>query len=297
METSNGRFNKVDRSLQMFKLVTVKRVDNPFKRGILRFDDFNYAAFNKGVITVSENKGLHGDYEIGDLESLNSLRSGFFSEDGGDSDQEDKFVTKKKKGKKKKAKKLLEEEKKANEDKAKGKSFSQNVVEEEEDEDEEDSFTQTEVEDIYADQKDDPFMELVEDINQAKIDYMQLNTKIPVQSFVDGMAMLQAPTIPRSKTGSNPPREDESDQYNMNRRGSQHQIRLKNNDEMDSKHGLCSIDLYGASIIEIGGVGDQYERSLMPSSKINLDDTNIENGKDLSRNNGYIFDRNNIQEN
>jgi hypothetical protein len=144
---------------------------------------------------------------------------------------------------------LKEKEQKEKEEKKEG---------EEDDEDEEDSFTMTEVEDIYADQKDDPFLDLIEKKNEAQLQYIQLQTKIRVQGYIDGMTMQYPPTIPRSKTGSNPVKEDESDIYH--RRGSQLQVRLKNKeysdsdengDEMDSKHGLRSIDIYGASIIDI----------------------------------------------
>lgn len=124
---------------------------------------------------------------------------------------------------------------------------------------------------MYADQKKDPFFDIIESKNEAQLTFMQLTTKLPVQQFIAGMEIQLQPPIPKSKTGSNPFKEEESD-IHIFRRGSQLQVRLKkggdsdsgsNNDEMDSKHGLRSIDHDGASIIELGsGNYQQRERQL-----------------------------------
>ena len=77
--------------------------------------------------------------------------------------------------------------------------------------------------------------------------FIQLKTKFPIESFINGMNLLQAPEIARSKTGSNPFKEDESEINKLDRRGSQIQgVRLndedsnsaENNEEMDSKHAF-----------------------------------------------------------
>lgn len=81
-----------------------------------------------------------------------------------------------------------------------------------------------------------------------------MKTKVPVQSYIDGMKVNNPPTIPRSKTGSNPFGEDESD-ANLYRRGSQLQIRLKDSESgSENEHeNIRSIDAYGASIIDMSG--------------------------------------------
>lgn len=109
----------------------------------------------------------------------------------------------------------------------------------------------TEVQNIFSAQKDDPFFDIIENKNQAQLHFLQLKTKFPIESFIDGMTLLQAPEIPKSKTGSNPFKEDESEVNKFERRASQVQgVRLNDeesmsvdnnneyNEEMDSKQAF-----------------------------------------------------------
>jgi hypothetical protein len=126
--------------------------------------------------------------------------------------------------------------------------------------DEEDSYTMTEVQNIFTAQKDDPFFDVVDNKNQAQLHYIQLKTKYPIESFINGMTAFQAPEMPKSITGSNPFKENESEINNkLERKGSQLQeVRLNDddwnsndngdNEEMDSKHGLKFSDLVGKCI-------------------------------------------------
>jgi hypothetical protein len=67
----------MDRSLQLFKILAMKKAKHPFKRGVLWFDDFNYNGYNKNIITLSERIK---EYDLSDLESINSFRSEMYSE-------------------------------------------------------------------------------------------------------------------------------------------------------------------------------------------------------------------------
>lgn len=59
----------------MFKKLAMKKSEAPFKRGIMKFDDFNYSFFNEPVILLSE--------KLKDNESIGSLLSDEFDSDDG----------------------------------------------------------------------------------------------------------------------------------------------------------------------------------------------------------------------
>ena len=139
--------------------------------------------------------------------------------------------------------------------------------------DDEEPFTFTEVEEIYSIQKDDPFFDIIDERNQARLTYMQLPTKVELKPYIDGMNALLAPKIPRSITGSNPQQENQSDVFYRRESNFGGGVRLNNREsdseeEVDSKQNMRSIDAYGASIIDITGQDNSFSGPLQAPNLI-----------------------------
>lgn len=264
-------------TLKLFEILIAIKDKSSFKRGVLRFDDFNYEIFNESLIP---DKEVLKSAILEEAESLSNKSALFFDEDGSESEgtsMKDLIGDKKKKGKgkkKNKSKSKDEDEfdlkrKRELEHQAKMKEIQalENLDDEGEGEDE-NRFTLGEVESIYDKQKDDPFDDLIEEKIQAQLKYISLPTKYNIKSYIDGMNAIFAPKIPKSITGSNP-NKDGSESF-ARRESQMGGVRLDKEDidsdeDMDSKQNMRSIDIYGASIIDLSGVDNNLSNSLQPN--------------------------------
>ena len=147
----------------LFEKLVVVRDFSPFKRGILLFDDYNYKSINNNILpTIEELIEAEGDES-----DFSSIRDSNNEEDDFELDQDYLML----KAEKKRIKKIEKER-------------MLNKLGESNDS----PFTVKEVNEIHHMQQDDPFIDVLNIRNDAKLDYLNLADKIDIRNHITELA-------------------------------------------------------------------------------------------------------------
>lgn len=242
---------------KLFEKLVIIRDASPFKRGIMLFDDYNYKSLNQNIMpSIEELMEAEGESSDGS--------SGSDSKSYKDSDEEKEY--KKLKAEKRQIRKIEKE---------------RLLIKLEELEDE--PFTLKEVQEIHYYQQDDPFDDILNMRNSAKLEFLSLQDKHDIKQYISDFKFdrlnVKAPTVASSSRNND---ETEIGLFNkVNTKVNQ----TENKDENVSNADSAKLYQDDAQIENNTSMkmDSSYANLIRNKTQIDADDTDEEGDNDTGR--------------
>jgi hypothetical protein len=173
-----------------------ERDASPFKRGVMLFDDYNYELYNKKVLPdLQELIDDEGDFESEEFSAQHSDGNSVGkSEDEGEEEKDN-------------------ETNKSKEERRKAKLLEKGLFKKRQEDDNEDPFTLHEIKEIHYRQQLDPFEDINQIKNSAKLDYLNLGEMFSIKDEI--IRLIPERMIQRGMTMATSSRRDDETEIGL----------------------------------------------------------------------------------